>query len=63
LIYLSLAIISAPKGAIVNRTMFTALVFVAINLSVTAATSKEWYERKFGREAVAHRWKMMPFVY
>lgn len=63
LIYLSLAIISAPRGAIVNRTMFTALVFVTVNLSVTAATSKEWYERKFGREAVAHRWKMIPFVY
>lgn len=63
LIYLSLAFIAAPKGALINRTMFTALGFVSANLTVTAATSKEWYERKFGKEAVAHRWIMVPGLY
>ena len=63
LIYLSLAFISAPQGALLNRTMFTALVFVSANLTVTAAMSKEWYEQKFGKELVAHRWIMIPGFY
>lgn len=63
LIYLSLAFIAAPKGALINRTMFTAFVFVSANLTVTAATSKDWYERKFGKEVVAHRWVMVPGLY
>ena len=63
LIYLSLAFISAPQGALLNRTMFTALVFVSANLTVTAAMSKEWYEQKFGKELVAHRWIMIPGLY
>lgn len=63
LIYLSLAVIAAPKGALINGTLFTVFVFVSANLTVTAATSKEWYERRFGKEAVAHRWIMIPGVY
>ncbi len=63
LIYLSLAFIAAPEGALINRTVFTAFVFVSANLTVTAATSKEWYERKFGKEAVAYRWIMIPGLY
>lgn len=63
LIYLSLAFISAPKGALINRTMFTVFVFVSANLTVTAATCKEWYEQKFGKQAVAHRWIMLPGLY
>ena len=63
LIYLSLAFIAAPKDALINRTMFAAFVFASANLTVTAATSKEWYERKFGKDAVAHRWIMVPGVY
>lgn len=63
LIYLSLAMISAPKGAIFNKTMVAALIFVSTNLGVTASTSKEWYENKFGEQAVAGRWNMIPFLY
>ena len=63
LIYLSLAIIGAPKGAPINRTISTALIFVAVNLGVTASVSKEWYEEKFGGEAVAERWKMVPWLF
>ena len=62
-IYLSLAIISAPRGAVINKTMFTAFLFVSTNLAVTASMTKEWYERKFGKELVAKRWKIMPSVY
>ena len=63
LIYLSLAIISAPRGAVVNKTMVSALVFVVVNLGITASTSIAWYERKFGKQAVAHRWKLIPSLY
>lgn len=63
LIYLSFAMISAPKGAILNKTMFTALIFVSTNLGVTASVSKEWYEKQFGKETVAGRWKMIPYLY
>lgn len=63
LIYLSLAIIGAPRGVALNRTIVCALFFVGTNLAVTASMSKEWYERKFGKEAVAGRWKMVPWLY
>lgn len=63
LIYLSLVVIGAPKGAAANNTIFCALVFVGTNLAVTASMSKEWYERTFGKEAVAERWKMIPWIY
>ena len=54
---------SAPQGAVINKTMFTAFIFVSINLAVTASNTKEWYERKFGKEAVAKRWKILPSIY
>ncbi|KAL8895136.1 MAG: hypothetical protein Q9192_003823 [Flavoplaca navasiana] len=62
-IYLSLAIMGAPEGAWINRTVFTALIFVASNLAVTASTTKEWYTAKFGRENVEYRWRMIPFIF
>ncbi|KAI9817607.1 MAG: hypothetical protein M1832_004611 [Thelocarpon impressellum] len=63
LIYLGLAGIAAPAGSWLNGTIFTALVFVVVNLGVTAETSREWYVGKFGAESVKGRWKMIPFVY
>ena len=63
LIYLSLAFIAAPQGTWINKTMFTVFIFVSANLTVTAAMSKKWYERKFGKEAVAQRWIMVPGLY
>lgn len=63
LIYLSLAIVSAPAGDLVNRTNFCAFVFVAVNLGVTADGTKKWYEGKFGKQAVAGSWRMIPYVY
>ena len=63
LIYTSMTILGAPKGAWINKTMASALAFVIANLGVTASTSKEWYANKFGKEKVAQRWKMIPFVY
>jgi 3-oxo-5-alpha-steroid 4-dehydrogenase 3 len=62
-IYLSLAFWAAPDGAMVNRTILSAFVFVSVNLSITAATTKKWYENKFGKEKVASRWILIPYLY
>jgi len=63
LIYLALSIIAAPPGQVFNRTVLCAMVFVAVNLGVTADGTKQWYEQKFGKEKVATRWRMIPFLF
>ncbi|EME87391.1 uncharacterized protein MYCFIDRAFT_28109 [Pseudocercospora fijiensis CIRAD86] len=63
LIYLSLAIIAAPRGSLLNWTFVSALTFVAINLGVTAHGTKSWYRQKFGDQAVYRRARMIPFIY
>ncbi|KAK3723520.1 hypothetical protein LTR37_001772 [Vermiconidia calcicola] len=63
LIYLSLALVSAPQGEWVNVTMLCAMVFVVVNLGVTADGTKRWYERRFGAEAVKGKWRMIPLLY
>ena len=60
LIYLSLALVSAPLGEWFNRTICTAFIFVAVNLSITASSTKQWYEKRFGKSNVSPRWKMLP---
>lgn len=62
-IYLSLAALAAPPGEMINKTLLLALVFVAVNLGITAGTTKQWYAQKFGKESVQGRWKMIPYVY
>ncbi|KAI1861608.1 hypothetical protein JX265_009575 [Neoarthrinium moseri] len=63
LLYLSLAIIAAPPGQVYNRTLLCGVLFVAINLGVTADGTKKWYASKFGEVKVRGKWKMVPFVY
>ena len=63
LIYLSMAIVAAPPGEWLNRTLCSALVFVMVNLGVTAFGTKNWYEQKFGRDSVRGKARMIPFVY
>lgn len=71
LIYLSLTVLATPKGDIergttgqwVNWTMASALVFVIVNLGVTADSTKRWYEQRFGRAAVKGRWRMIPWLW
>lgn len=52
IIYLSLTLVAAPKGQLFNRTLLCALVFVTVNLSVTADMSLKWYVEKFGKDKV-----------
>lgn len=63
LIYLSLAAVAAPKGEAINKTLGSCLCFVAVNLGISASTSKQWYRAKFGESAVEGKWKMIPWVY
>lgn len=63
LIYLSLTIISTPRGFLINRTMLTALVFVSTNLTVTAANTKSWYQEKFGSDRVSQRSLILPGIW
>lgn len=63
LVYLAIAIAAAPQGHFINKTIFSGLVFVAVNLGVTAQITKEWYAEKFGKEKVQSKWVMFPFIY
>ena len=62
-IYTSLAILAAPQGEVANKTILAGLVFVVINLGVSAQISKDWYEGKFGKESMQNKWRMIPFIY
>ncbi|KAI1467226.1 uncharacterized protein F4812DRAFT_460071 [Daldinia caldariorum] len=63
MLYLSLALITAPVGQLYNRTLICALLFVAVNLGSTANGTKKWYGEKFGRERVLEKWKMIPGIF
>lgn len=63
MIYVSLIFIAAPEGQLVNKTLLSALVFVVVNLGVTADMNKQWYFQIFGKEKVENRWRMIPFVW
>ncbi|KAI1502249.1 hypothetical protein F5X99DRAFT_162892 [Biscogniauxia marginata] len=63
LLYLSLAITAAPNGQLYNKTLICAVLFVSVNLGVTANGTKRWYSEKFGQERVQGKWKMIPGVF
>ncbi|KIW96384.1 uncharacterized protein Z519_03453 [Cladophialophora bantiana CBS 173.52] len=54
-----------PATTSINWTLFCALVFVTVNLGVTAAGTKEWLRTKFPDRAweIIKRWRMIPFVF
>lgn len=61
--YVGLALILAPPGQVFSTTMLCCLVFVAVNLGVTADGTREWYRRKFGAEEIEGKARMIPFVW
>ncbi|EFQ98041.1 hypothetical protein MGYG_01079 [Nannizzia gypsea CBS 118893] len=63
MIYLSLSILAAPPGSIVNKTIFSAVILTAVQLGTSAAATKKWYGEKFGREKVKDRWTMLPLIW
>lgn len=62
-IYFSMLFLTAPRGQVVNQTMLTALVFVVIELGVSADISKRWYRQKFGGHLVQHKWRIIPGIW
>lgn len=63
LIYLSLAVATAPEGFWCNRSLLSVLLFVAVNLGVTAHGTRTWYAEKFGEEQVHRKWTMIPLIF
>jgi 3-oxo-5-alpha-steroid 4-dehydrogenase 3 / polyprenol reductase len=65
LIYLSLSVISAPDGQMINKTVLSAFVFVVVNLGVTAEGTKQWMHSKFPdrRKDIEARWRMIPMIF
>ncbi|KAI0013670.1 hypothetical protein F4779DRAFT_625162 [Xylariaceae sp. FL0662B] len=63
LLYLSLAIMGAPEDHLYNKTLVCAVLFVSVNLGVTANGTKKWYGERFGCEKVQGKWKMIPGIF
>ncbi|KIW06199.1 uncharacterized protein PV09_02677 [Verruconis gallopava] len=61
--YLGLALILAPKGRVFNTTMLCCLVFVVVNLGVTADGTREWYKEKFPKDKIEKKSRMIPFIW
>ncbi|PNP57893.1 hypothetical protein THARTR1_02051 [Trichoderma harzianum] len=63
LLYLSLSVVAAPAGCILNRSVLCSLIFVLANLGATAHGTKAWYASKFGADKLVGKWIMIPFVF
>ncbi|KAF4945288.1 hypothetical protein FSARC_14461 [Fusarium sarcochroum] len=63
LVYVAIAWVAAPPGQLFNKTVVSAIIFVAVNLGATAKGTKAWYANKFGADKVADRWIMIPPVF
>jgi len=61
--YVGLALAAAPSGQYVNKTLACALVFVVVNLGVTAHGTYGWYVGRFGRDKVKGKAKMVPLIW
>ncbi|KAG5930423.1 hypothetical protein E4U53_002238 [Claviceps sorghi] len=62
-IYLALSVMAAPPGNLFNTPLLCALVFVVVNLAITASGTKQWYADKFGVDKVAYKWRIIPGVF
>jgi 3-oxo-5-alpha-steroid 4-dehydrogenase 3 len=62
-IYISLAILGAPDSQLVNKTLLAAVIFVMVNLGVSAELTKRWYIETYGEKKVEGRWTMIPGIY
>ena len=63
IIYVSLAVLGAPKGQFANKTVLSILCFAVVNLGLVAKQTKDWSMEKFGKEKVQNRWRMIPGVW
>lgn len=56
-------IAAAPPGQYVNKTIASALVFVVVNLGVTANGTYGWYAQHFGQDKVKGKARMIPLIW
>jgi 3-oxo-5-alpha-steroid 4-dehydrogenase 3 len=63
LIYLSLALLAAPAGSLLNWTLFCAFVFAAVNLGITADGTRNWYRMRFGTDVIGDKARMVPGIW
>lgn len=63
LIYLSLAVMAAPRGSLINVTLLTTLILVLVNLGITSDMTREFYIRKFKDDTIRNRWRMIPLLF
>ncbi|QDS74048.1 hypothetical protein FKW77_009208 [Venturia effusa] len=61
--YIGLAIAAAPRGQYVNTTLAAVLLFVVVNLGVTANGTYDWYATRFGRDKVQGKARMIPLIW
>jgi 3-oxo-5-alpha-steroid 4-dehydrogenase 3 len=62
-VYVLLSFVGAPAERAINWTLATAALFTAVNLGVTAAGTKDWYEQTFGKDRVSARRRMIPWLW
>lgn len=64
-LYGALAVIAAPPGSIINWNLVCALIFVAVNLGVTADGTKRWMLSKFPdrRIDIERRWNLIAMLW
>jgi 3-oxo-5-alpha-steroid 4-dehydrogenase 3 / polyprenol reductase len=63
LIYMSLSLIAAPPGKLINITVLSGAAFVAVNLGVTAKGTRLWYMKISGEKNITKRWAMIPGLF
>jgi 3-oxo-5-alpha-steroid 4-dehydrogenase 3 / polyprenol reductase len=69
MIYVCLAFLSAPvrmdngKAEVLNGTMTCALIFVAVNLGITAQGTRRWWIKMWGEGAVKGKWCCVPYIW
>jgi 3-oxo-5-alpha-steroid 4-dehydrogenase 3 len=61
--YIGLMIAAATPGQYVNKTLASVLVFVVVNLGVTANGTYGWYAERFGKDKVKGKAKMIPLIW
>jgi 3-oxo-5-alpha-steroid 4-dehydrogenase 3 / polyprenol reductase len=57
------AIYFGIAGISLSWTVVSAAIFVAVNLGVSADVTRQWYELRFGREAVRGKARMIPWIW
>ncbi|KAI4597040.1 hypothetical protein KJ359_004952 [Pestalotiopsis sp. 9143b] len=63
--YLGIGVAVWIEGSceICNRTLLSGVVFVAVNLGITASGTRRWYSEKFGKEQIKEKWSMVPLIF